>query len=113
MTGVVVAALLAGCFNVTYTNPRLAPNGVVVAGTNSFFIGGLLGDARVPVYQMCPQGVAQIESGSDVVDVVLHLITFYIYTPRSYIVHCGGAVPQGYGPPPPPPAYGPMPGGAP
>lgn len=113
MTGVVAAAFLAGCFNVTYTNPRLAPNGVVVVGTNSFFIGGLLGDARVPVYQMCPQGVAQIESGSDVVDVVLHLITFYIYTPRSYIVHCGGAVPQGYGPPPPPPAYGPTPGGAP
>ncbi len=86
-----VAALVGGCFNVTYTNPRLPANGVVVEGTNHFFVAALVGDERVPVYQMCPQGVSQIESGLSFVDLVITAITFTIYDPRSYVVHCGGA----------------------
>ena len=86
-----IAALACGCFNVTYSNPRLPPNGVVVEGTNRFFVAALVGDERVPVYQMCPQGVSKIESGLSIVDLVLTVVTFAIYDPRSYVVHCGGA----------------------
>jgi hypothetical protein len=90
MAGVLAAALASGCFNVTYTNPQLPPNGVVIEGTNQFFVAALVGDERVPVYRMCPGGVSQIESGLSVGDLVLTLITFAIYTPRSFVLHCGG-----------------------
>ncbi|HET9993450.1 MAG TPA: hypothetical protein VFQ65_33165 [Kofleriaceae bacterium] len=91
MAGVMAAALASGCFTVTYTNPRLPPNGLVIAGTNQFFVAAIVGDERVPVYKMCPQGVSQIESGLSFVDLLLSVVTFAIYTPRSYAVHCGGA----------------------
>ena len=90
MAGVLAAALASGCFSVTYTNPTLPPNGVVIEGTNKFFVAALVGDERVPVYQMCPQGVSQIETGLDIGDLLLTFITLAIYTPRSYAVHCGG-----------------------
>jgi len=111
MAGVLAAALASGCFNVTYTNPRLPPNGLVVEGTNQFFVAALVGDERVPVYKMCPEGVSQIESGLSIVDLLLTLVTFTIYTPRSYVVHCGGAAMNPMMTPPmgPPPM---TPGGA-
>jgi len=121
MAGVLAAALASGCFNVTYTNPRLPPNGLVVEGTNQFFVAALVGDERVPVYKMCPQGVSQIESGLSVVDLLLTFVTFAIYTPRSYAVHCGGApmnpmnpmMNPAMGPPMgPPPPMAPPQGGA-
>lgn len=110
MAAVLATAMASGCFNVTYTNPRLPPNGAVVEGTSSFFVAALVGDERVPVYQMCPQGVSQIETGLSFVDVVLTVVTLAIYTPRSYVVHCGGGAPM-MGPPPMGPAMAP-PGGA-
>lgn len=87
---VLAAALASGCFSVTYVNPRLPPNGVVHEGTNQFFVAALVGDERVPAYQMCPGGVAEIDSGLSVVDLLLTVITFSIYAPRSYVVRCGG-----------------------
>jgi hypothetical protein len=90
LAGVLAATLATGCFSVTYVNPRLPPNGVVHQGTNQFFVAGLVGDERVPVYQMCPGGAAEIDTGLSVVDLLLTIVTFTIYTPRSYIVHCGG-----------------------
>jgi hypothetical protein len=111
MAGVLAAACASGCFNVTYTNPRLPPNGVTVEGTNSFYVAALVGDERVPVYQMCPQGVSQIESGLSFVDLLLTVVTFTIYSPRSYAVHCGGAPMMGPPPMGPPPPMAP-PGGA-
>ena len=91
LAALTIAATLAGCFKVTYTNPAVPMNGKVVEQKGAFFIGGLVGDAVVPVYQQCPGGVAQIRSGHSVGDVVLTLVTFFIYTPRSYEVSCGGA----------------------
>jgi hypothetical protein len=93
----------------------LPPNGAVVEGTSSFFVAALVGDERVPVYQMCPQGVSQIETGLSFVDLLLTVVTFAIYTPRSYVVHCGGGAPMMGPPPMGPPPMGPAmapPGGA-
>lgn len=90
MAVMLCAALGSGCFNVTYQNPTLPPNGVVHEGTSSFFLFALVGDEHVPVYQMCPGGVASIETGLSFGDLVLSVITLGIYTPRSYEVACGG-----------------------
>ena len=87
---VMCAALGAGCFKVTYQNPMLQPNGVVHEGTSGFFILGLVGEERIPAYQMCPGGVSRIQTGQSFVDVLLHIVTFMIYTPRSYEIECGG-----------------------
>lgn len=83
-------ALTAGCFKVTYQNPMLPPNGVVHEGTSSFYIAGLAGTERIPAGQMCPGGVSRIETGLSFVDLALHVVTFFIYTPRSYTIECGG-----------------------
>ena len=90
MAVVAAGALAAGCFRVTYQNPVLPPNGVVHAGTSSFFLAGLVGEARIPAYQMCPGGVSQIETGLSVIDLVLTMVTIGIYSPRSYEIECGG-----------------------
>jgi hypothetical protein len=90
MALVVAAALGAGCFKVTYQNPLLPPNGVVHEGTSRFFILALVGDERIPAYQMCPGGVSRIQTGLGFGDLLLHVITFGIYTPRSYEIECGG-----------------------
>ncbi|MBV8762122.1 MAG: hypothetical protein JO257_32815 [Deltaproteobacteria bacterium] len=87
---VAIAAALAGCFKVTYTNPALPMNGQVVEQKGSFFIFGLAGNAEIPVYQMCPGGVSEIRSGHGVGDIVLTILTLGIYTPRSYEIACGG-----------------------
>lgn len=84
------AALGTGCYNVTYTNPNLPANGVVHEGRGSHFIFGLVGDEVVPAYQMCPGGVSSIHTEMTFVDLLLTTITFAIYTPRSWEVHCGG-----------------------
>lgn len=84
------AALAAGCFKVTYQNPLLPPNGVTHDGTSGFFIAGLVGDARIPAYQLCPGGVSRIQTGLTFGDLVLTVITIGIYTPRSYEIDCGG-----------------------
>ena len=87
---VMCAALGAGCYKVTYQNPLLPPNGVVHDGTSSFFILALVGDERIPAYQMCPGGVSRIQTGQSFVDLLLTVITIGIYTPRSYEIECGG-----------------------
>ena len=84
------AALATGCFKVTYQNPALMPNGMTVDGRSSFFILGLVGDEVIPAYQMCPGGVARIQTGASFVDLLLTVVTIGIYTPRSYEIDCGG-----------------------
>ena len=90
LVALVMAAALAGCFKVTYTNPSLPMNGQVVEDKGAFFILGLLGNKEIPVYQLCPGGVSEIRSGHGVGDIVLTIITIGIYTPRSYEIACGG-----------------------
>jgi hypothetical protein len=84
------AALAGGCDNVTYHSSTLPPNGVVHEGTSHFFVFGLVGDEVIPAYQMCPGGVSSVHTELSFGDLVLTVITFGIYTPRSYEVACGG-----------------------
>ena len=85
------AALVSGCFGITYRNPAVPPNGIVVDGTSKFFVYALIGNERIPVYQYCPRGVSSLETYLSFGDLLLTGITFGIYTPRSYEIRCGGS----------------------
>ncbi len=89
----VVAAVLAtgACSKVTYKNPQVAPTGARYETTGHFFLAALVGHKRIPVHAWCPAGVAEIQSKFSVLDVALHFVTGFIYTPRSYEIVCGGA----------------------
>ena len=91
MKAIVLAVVLAlatgACAKVTYVNPGAVP-GPVVEKTGHFFIAGLAGTAVIPAYQMCPGGVAQVQSKFTVGDVLLTIFTFLIYTPRTYEITC-------------------------
>jgi hypothetical protein len=95
-TLVVLAVLLAlgACSKVTYLNPAVAPVGPVYVTKGHFAVFGLVGHKRIPVYQMCPQGVARMQSRYTFVDSVLHFVTFFIYTPRTYVIQCGQGGPR-------------------
>src|SRR2546430_427545 len=89
----VVALALASsaCVKVTYRNPQMQPVGGSVSKTGHFFIGGLVGTATIPAYQLCPSGVAEVKSKSTFGDLVLTFITIFIYSPRTYEIQCGAA----------------------
>lgn len=80
----------SACSKVTYRSPGTAPSGQVAETTGWFFIFGLVGQETIPVYQMCPGGVHMIQSRYSFLDVVIHVITFNLVAPRSYVVQCGG-----------------------
>lgn len=88
---VVATALSAGCYRVTYNNPNSQMNGQVHREKGHFFLYGLVGHKDIPVYAMCPQGVAQIRSKHSFVDMLLFGLTVGLYSPRTYVVRCGGA----------------------
>jgi hypothetical protein len=95
-----VCALLAGgCFRVTYRNSALPANGIVIADQLDFYILGLVGKERVPAYQYCPTGVARIETGLRLTNLLLTVITIGIVTPRSYRLYCGGGFDENGRPP--------------
>jgi hypothetical protein len=87
---VLAAALCAGCYKVTYTNPQLPRSGQTAVTKGHFLIFGLVGHKDIPVYEMCPSGASMIRSKETFVDVLLTAITIGIYAPRTYVVHCGG-----------------------
>ncbi len=84
------AALLPACAKVTYVNPKLTPTGPELQQTGHFYLFGLVGTAEIPAYQMCPNGVARVQSKVAFTNLLLHVLTINIYTPRTYVVQCGG-----------------------
>lgn len=81
----------SACNKVTYKNPGVMPTGQVYNERGWFFIFGVAGEKVFPVYQMCPNGVSQIQSKNSFVDLLIGAITFGIISPRSYEIQCGGA----------------------
>lgn len=88
MLAVTLALSASACFKVTYVNPQAVPNGMVAHDKGHFFLGGLIGEKLIPVYQMCPTGPARMQSKSTFVDLLLTGITLGIYVPRSYAIEC-------------------------
>lgn len=83
------ASVGAGCNKVTYRNPALAPTTQVHSETGHFFLAGLVNTKNIDGTALCPGGVAWVQSKNTVGDVLLTLITGFIYTPRTYEIACG------------------------
>jgi hypothetical protein len=82
--------LLGACTKVTYVNTLVRPTGQVVEHTGDFFLAGLVGHAEINAYADCPNGiVAGVQSSFSFVDLLLTVVTFEIYAPRTYAVECG------------------------
>lgn len=78
---------LAACSH-EYVNTTRRPNGVVAEYTGHFFLFGFIGDATIDTYRDCPRGVYRVVSQQTAVDTVVHVLTLWLYTPRSYTVEC-------------------------
>jgi len=84
--GLVLVAL-AACKH-DYVNTLRQPSGHVVEHTGHFFLFGLIGDAEIDAYVDCPRGVYRVVSQQTPLDTAIHLLTVWLYTPRSYFVEC-------------------------
>ena len=92
LRGLLSAALLllmcnTACYHLTYTTgkPR---SGDSQTGTTHFFLWGLAGHSNVDLSAKCPYGVSKLRAWQSFGDGALRVITFGIYTPRSYEVWC-------------------------
>ena len=91
-------ATSAGCasHHIHYKNPTASSSGETKSAKQSFFLWGLVGGKEVDLQQMCPNGVAGIDSRSSGGDAIMTALTGGIYSPMSVDVHCaGGAVATG------------------
>ena len=96
MLMVALATSACATHNIHYKNPTVAQSGETKSAKQSFFLWGLVGGKEIDLQQMCPNGVAGIDSKSSGVDAILHWVTGGLYSPMSVDVHCaGGAVATG------------------
>ncbi len=95
--GLAVAATGCATHKINYKNPSAHAGGASQSAKQSFFLWGLVGGSEVNLDQMCPAGVAQIQSKTGVGDQILTVLTGGIYSPMSVDVQCavGGAVAKG------------------
>ncbi len=87
-------AALSGCFTVRYET-RLPEGGPTKKEHARFFLWGLAGHKDVDLDELCPGGAHAWRSRASAGDVVLSLVTFGVYVPRTIEVECA-----------PPPAEG-------
>lgn len=80
-----------------YKNPTVPAAGETKSAKQSFFLWGLVGGSEVNLQQMCPAGVAAIESKNTFGDRFLTILTAGLYSPMSVDVQCGGSVPVATG----------------
>ena len=87
---VVIAALgLTACFEHTVEVGAGAPDGrLVYDHWEHFWIGGLIGETRVDIEEMCPSGDATIEAYQSFLNGLVAGLTGGIYTPTTLKVRC-------------------------
>ena len=82
----VMAVSLLGCNHVYFAGDG-AP-GETHAVRNSFFLAGLIGEARVDAHALCPQGIAAVHTYETFLDGFFSGLTLLIYTPRHVEITC-------------------------
>ena len=99
MVALSVALATSACatHKIHYKNPTVASKGETKSAKQSFFLWGLVGGSEIDLAQLCPSGVAGIDSKSSGGDEILTWLTGGLYSPMSVDVHCaaGGAVATG------------------
>ena len=96
MLAIALAAPACATHQIHYKNPTAGQTGQTKSAKQSFFLWGLVGGKEIDLQQLCPSGVAGIDSKSSGGDAILTWLTGGIYSPMSVDVHCaGGAVAAG------------------
>lgn len=88
LLGALALALLSGC-HATFRDPKV-PAGKEHAAWSKFYLGGLVGHARIDIRDYCPSGrVHEVETAEDFKTVLLTVLTLGIYAPRRVYITCG------------------------
>jgi len=96
MLPLALATTACATHTIHYKNPNVARIAETKSARQSFYLWGLVGGSEVDLAQLCPAGVAGIDSKSSATDQILTWVTGGIYSPMSVDVHCaGGAVATG------------------
>lgn len=83
----VAALALAGCHVVRYDTGRPASPRTVTIPLD-FFLWGLTGNHVVDLDAACPEGVARWRNEARGSDVLIGLVTFGIWSPRTVTIEC-------------------------
>lgn len=108
----VLAVLLgAGCYQQAYVVSGTVPEGNLADREwRHYLLAGLIPlSDDVELRSVCPQGVSRIESGQNVLHVLISVLTAFLYAPSSVEIWCqaagapppGGPAPASAGPPHP------------
>ena len=89
VTAAVVIGLitLSSCHHIHYTTGKPAST-KVVEGTDSFFLGGLIGISEIKVFKACPNGASKIHVYETFLDGLCGFLTLSIWQPRTYEITC-------------------------
>lgn len=86
-----IALFASGCASYnTRIVTGLPPGGEVKEQGSTFYVYGLVGDQTVDLAQVCPAGVASVQTQMSAGDKLLTAITLGIYSPMSMVVECAG-----------------------
>lgn len=88
-----VALSSTACYRMQYFDAALDPAPESVERWNHFGLYGLLGDPVVPLYDLCPDGVAQVDVWHSPANVVVSILLLGLYTPSTTEVWCVAEAP--------------------
>ena len=89
VTAMGLVAVLAGCYEHTYTVGAGAPAGTLVYDHwQNPWLGGLIGEIDVEVGEVCPSGNATIHNEQSFLNGLVTALTVGIYTPTEVKIRC-------------------------
>ena len=86
---------LSGCLTTTFET-GLPHGGARTEIRASYFLGGLIGDKRIDLVELCPDGVASFRDYSGFFDTFASCLTCDIYSPQTIEVECAGPAKVGF-----------------
>lgn len=91
ITGILLLAavtLVTGCFSTTFSYSNRSPGRTDEVGRTFLLRGVVNSNDPLKAYDLCPEGVASVETIHTFGDGFLGCITFQIYTPNTVRVTC-------------------------
>ena len=91
LLGILAVALVGGCYRTTVRSglpPGDAPDDYDRTWHSGFLLGFLETGGPYPVREICPQGWAEVHTSTNILQGLLTLVTYGIYTPQNVTVVC-------------------------
>jgi hypothetical protein len=82
---------MGGCYHATIETGLPSSSEVIQQDWASGWIYGLVPPSTVSTAEKCPNGVAKVETQQSFLNLLVHAITFGIYTPMAIKVTCASA----------------------